>query len=142
MRTLNRRFLRHDRPTDVLTFRYDGARPSRTGSGRGGSGLGANRHSQPRAQSPEPIIGDILIAPDEARRYARAHGLAYSLELSRYVVHGLLHWLGHDDRTPRQQTRMRRMEDRILADIPWLRAQGSGLRKTPQSPQPRAQSRK
>ena len=92
MRTLNKRFLRHDRATDVLSFRYDGA---------GG----------PQRQ----IVGEILIAPQQARRYAAAHKISYAEELSRYVVHGLLHWLGHEDRTTAQQKAMRQREDRVLA---------------------------
>ena len=87
MRQLNKRFMRHDRPTDVLSFRYDG----------------------------EPTVGEILIAPDQARAYANAHGLSYGEELSRYVVHGLLHWLGHEDRTQAEQRMMRAREDRLLA---------------------------
>ena len=87
LRALNKRFLDHDRPTDVLSFRYDR----------------------------EPIIGDILIAPAQARRYAKRHRIPYEQELTRYVAHGLLHWLGHEDRTPAQQRRMRTMEDRLLA---------------------------
>ena len=87
MRTLNKRFLRHDRTTDVLSFRYDG----------------------------EPVVGEVLIAPRAARRYAKDHGIAYQHELSRYVVHGLLHWLGHEDRTRAQQQAMRAREDRVLA---------------------------
>jgi probable rRNA maturation factor len=92
IRAVNRRFLRHDRATDVLSFRYDPA-PLR---------------------GPRAPVGDILIAPREARRYARAHGLPYEQELGRYVVHGILHWLGHEDRTAAQQHRMRAMEDRLL----------------------------
>ena len=91
MRTLNKRFLRHDRATDVLSFRYDGAR-------------GPQRH----------IVGEILVAPRQAKRYAAAHKISYTEELSRYVVHGLLHWLGHDDRTTVQQQTMRQREDRVL----------------------------
>ena len=84
---LNRKFLRHDHPTDVLTFRYDG----------------------------EPVVGEILIAPQQARAYAQTHDLSYQEELARYVVHGLLHWLGHKDRTVAQQRAMRQMEDQLLA---------------------------
>ena len=102
MRTLNKRFLRHDRPTDVLSFRYDTAEGPRPKAGPPASGL-------------RPTVGEILIAPAMARTYAREHGIAYTEELSRYVVHGLLHWLGHDDRTPSQQRKMRAREDRILA---------------------------
>lgn len=87
MRALNKRFLRHDRATDVLSFRYDG----------------------------EPTVGDILIAPRQARVYATRHGIPYREELARYVVHGLLHWSGLNDRTLREQQRMRSMENRLLA---------------------------
>jgi len=84
---LHRAFLGHDGPTDVLSFRYDG----------------------------EPVVGEILIAPSAARAYARRHGVAYEEELRRYVVHGLLHWLGHEDRTKQEQARMRALEDDLLA---------------------------
>lgn len=90
MRRLNRQFLRHDRPTDVLSFRYEEG---------------------------EPVVGEILIAPAAARAYAAEHGLPYREELARYVAHGLLHWLGHDDRTRAQQQTMRRLENQLLAQF-------------------------
>ena len=86
MRALNRRFCGRDRSTDVLSFRYDG----------------------------EPIVGEILIAPSQARAYSKEHHMSYEHELSRYVIHGLLHWLGHEDRTPAEQRRMRVTEDQLL----------------------------
>jgi probable rRNA maturation factor len=93
MRRLNKQFRQHDRTTDVLSFRYDG-----------------------RAVEPHPpIVGEILIAPSEARAYAKRHGLSYQQELSRYVIHGLLHWKGYDDKTPAQRCRMRALEDSLLA---------------------------
>ena len=87
MRALNQRWTRQTGLTDVLSFRYDDA----------------------------PVTGEILIAPAAARRYAREHGLGYRQELARYVIHGLLHWVGHEDRTPTEQQRMRRLEERALA---------------------------
>lgn len=86
MRRLNKRFLCHDRVTDVLSFRYEGER----------------------------VVGEIFIAPSEARAYAARHRIPSQDELSRYVLHGLLHWLGHDDATPAQQRRMRQLEDELL----------------------------
>lgn len=88
MRRLHARFTGDGTLTDVLSFRY------------------------PDEQS---VIGEILVAPAAARRYATAHGITYRRELARYVVHGLLHWVGHDDRTVAQQQTMRRMEDRLVA---------------------------
>ncbi|MBI4597942.1 MAG: rRNA maturation RNase YbeY [Candidatus Omnitrophica bacterium] len=86
MRAVNRKALHHDCVTDVISFRYQD----------------------------EPVAGEIFVAPSEAHRYAKEHGIPYEQELARYVLHGLLHWLGHDDRTPAQQRTMRMMEDRLL----------------------------
>ena len=86
MRALNRRFLRHRELTDVLSFRYDN----------------------------EPVAGEILVSPAFARRYAAEHGLSYRQELARYVIHGLLHWIGHEDDTSSQRERMRILEDQLL----------------------------
>ncbi len=94
MRAVNRRFCRHHDTTDVLSFRYED----------GVVGRGAAR-----------IVGEILVAPSQARAYAARHHLAYTEELFRYVIHGLLHWLGHDDRTAPQRHRMRALEDHLLA---------------------------
>ena len=105
MRVLNRRFLRHDHVTDVLSFRYDG----------------------------EPVVGEVLIAPRAARAYARAHRVSYDTELARYVIHGLLHWLGHQDRTAAQQRKMRTLEDHLLSQC--------GLRAVAPNPQPPTPSR-
>ena len=98
MRRLHGRFLGTTEPTDVLSFRYDDT---------------AGAH-QKRARS--RIVGEILIAPSAARWYAARHRLSYRQELARYLVHGLLHWLGHDDRTRSQRRTMRALEDRLLAE--------------------------
>lgn len=86
MRRLNRRFTGHRGLTDVLSFRYPN----------------------------EPVIGEVIVSPAAARLYAAEHGLPYRQELARYLLHGVLHWLGHDDRTGTQRKRMRTMEDRLL----------------------------
>ena len=70
IRSLNRRYLRHDRETDVLAFAMPGA-----------AGV---------------VVGDIYCAPEPAARAARRYGVAVREELRRLVVHGVLHVLGHD----------------------------------------------
>jgi len=107
MRRLNWRFLRHRGVTDVLTFRY-----SREPLGRA---LRSARHFLASEDGAGSVAGEILIAPAFAKRYARQHGLGYREELARYVVHGLLHWVGREDQTTAQQRRMRALEDRLLA---------------------------
>ena len=109
MRQLNQRFLQHDRSTDVLSFRYEDPSARR----------GLARDSAPAWPTSgglrEAVVGEILIDPRHARRYAAHHVIPYKQELARYVIHGLLHWLGHDDNTPAQQRAIRAMEDRLLA---------------------------
>ncbi len=86
MRAVNRRCLGHDWATDVLSFRYDDRR----------------------------LAGEVLVAPAVARAYATRHGVAIQQEVGRYVVHGLLHWAGFRDDTPRRRAHMRRLEDQLL----------------------------
>jgi rRNA maturation RNase YbeY len=68
---LNRKFLKRDGPTDVLSF---------PGVGKGGDG---KRH-----------LGDIIISVPQAFRqcFAEEHGL--EIELLDLTVHGFLHLLG------------------------------------------------
>jgi probable rRNA maturation factor len=90
MRRLNAEHKRHDRPTDVLTFRL--ATPDRQ------------------------IIGDVYICPWVARREARARGIPLRQELIRLVVHGTLHALGRDHPEGPERTRspMWRRQERYV----------------------------
>ena len=62
------------------------------------------------------IVGDVYIAPDVARASARANGIALKEELTRLVVHGVLHVLGHDH--PEDDSRVRsamwRKQERLV----------------------------
>jgi probable rRNA maturation factor len=69
---LNKRHLRRDRPTDVISF-----------------GLGKQGRRG-------PIVGDVYISPDAARESAQANRVGVREEIIRLVVHGTLHALGHD----------------------------------------------
>lgn len=80
--------------TDVLTF--DLSEPGRT--------VG-------------PLDADILVCFDEAERQARLRGHSPERELLLYIVHGILHCLGHDDHDEAAAARMHALEDRTLAAI-------------------------
>ena len=92
---LNRRYLRHRGPTDVISF----------GLGRTG-GRGA-------------VIGDIYICPEVARDNAKRQGIPIGEEVLRLVVHGTLHVLGHDHPVGASRTTspMWRRQERILARV-------------------------
>jgi rRNA maturation RNase YbeY len=65
----------------------------------------------------EPLDVDILACIDEAARQAAVHTHPTERELLLYVLHGVLHCLGHDDHSDDGYERMHREEDRILTAI-------------------------
>jgi len=59
--------------------------------------------------------GEIFVGVESARRNARRFGNAFERELRLYVVHGLLHLHGFDDRNAASGRRMRVVQRKILA---------------------------
>lgn len=92
IRDLNRRHLRRTGLTDVIAFGF-----RRTGR-------------------KAPIIGDVYIAADVARRSARANGVAIREELTRLIIHGTLHVLGYDHPESDDRTRssMWKRQERLV----------------------------
>lgn len=64
-----------------------------------------------------PLDVDILVCFDEAARQAKERGHDEAMELLLYVLHGILHCLGHDDHTEAGYARMHAEEDRVLARL-------------------------
>lgn len=81
IRDLNRRFRGIDTPTDVLSFEQAGPID--------GLPLG------PPAPGP-PVLGDVVISLDTARRQARRRSIPEAAELRELLLHGILHLLGRD----------------------------------------------
>ncbi len=65
----------------------------------------------------EPLDVDIALCLDVAREQAALRSETVERELLLYVVHGLLHALGLDDRDEAQAGRMRRAERRIFETL-------------------------
>lgn len=59
--------------------------------------------------------GEIFISAEMAKRNARRFGNSLARELRLYVVHGLLHLHGFDDRDPAGARTMATLQERILA---------------------------
>ena len=59
--------------------------------------------------------GEIFISAETALRNARRFGNAFARELRLYVVHGLLHLRGFDDRDRAGARKMEVLQRRILA---------------------------
>ncbi len=101
IRTLNRQFLGHDYPTDVLSF------------------LLASNASETSADHSceEEVWGEIIISVETAQRNARQYRQPLEKEVLRLVIHGVLHLLGYDDAAPEQRQRMRRKEQTYLTRL-------------------------
>ncbi len=99
IRKLNVAYRGKPRPTDVLSFPWDGA-----GSGRqqrfGGRSL-FTREPEGLAYRVERkgFLGDVLISVETARRNARAEGRSTAAEVRWLILHGLLHLVGYDHET-------------------------------------------
>jgi probable rRNA maturation factor len=86
---LNKQFLDHDGPTDVLTFPL--------------SGPGA-----------KTLEGEVVIGAEVARTVAAERGHDESAELCLYVIHGVLHLCGYDDTAAAAARQMRARERHFL----------------------------
>ena len=60
--------------------------------------------------------GEIFISVDTARANARRFRTSAEDELKLYIVHGLLHLGGFEDKTPAQARRMEAVQRRIFAE--------------------------
>jgi probable rRNA maturation factor len=90
---LNRRYLGHDGPTDVLAFALQG--------------------------EAEPPLGDVYIGYQQALRQAGELGVEPAHELARLAVHGTLHVLGYDhpEGDDRTASPMWELQERLLREL-------------------------
>jgi len=88
IRDLNRKYLDHDRATDVLSFLLE--------------------------RDAVTFEGEIIVSAETACTVAMALGWPAEFELLLYVVHGLLHLLGYADRTPGERAAMQARESFYL----------------------------
>ena len=107
MAALNKAYRGIARPTDVLAF------PA--GEGRRAPAMGPSRAPEPQATSDAGIhLGDLAISLETARRQAARRGHPLEREVALLAIHGILHLIGYDHRTPAQRRRMWRLQARLL----------------------------
>jgi probable rRNA maturation factor len=61
--------------------------------------------------------GEIIISVETAKRQARQFGTTVEHELRLYLVHGLLHLHGFDDKTAAGAAEMKRVQERIARSL-------------------------
>ncbi len=94
---LNRNYLGHDRPTDVLSFPAGAPMP-------GMANMAA-------------YLGDIIIALPYAARQAAAAGHTTDAECQLLAVHGTLHLLGYDHADPDEKAEMWAAQTAVLTQL-------------------------
>lgn len=85
---INRRYLQHDYPTDVLSFTLD--------------------------REDDRLDGEVIVSADTAAVAATKYGWSLNDELLLYIIHGTLHLVGYDDLAPDLQAKMRERERHYL----------------------------
>ena len=60
------------------------------------------------------FVADIFICPSQATANAKIFKTSLKQEVVLYVIHGILHLLGYDDRTPLDIKKMRAKEREVL----------------------------
>jgi probable rRNA maturation factor len=98
MAGVNWKFLQHEGSTDVITFDY------------------LNPESGVRNLELK-LHGEIFICMDEATLQAKKFKTNWQSEIVRYVIHGILHLLGHDDLRAESKRKMKREENRLLREL-------------------------
>lgn len=92
MRQYNKRYRGKDRPTDVLSFEAS-AEMKRDDPG---------------------YLGDLLLCVEYAAHEAHRRGISLEEELARLVIHGVLHLVGYDHATVRDESVMFGLQEACL----------------------------
>jgi probable rRNA maturation factor len=88
---INKRFLRHNTLTDIISFDYSADKKAKNG-----------------------VVGEIYISIPRVHENAAKFKVSKTEELHRVMAHGLLHLCGFGDKTPGEIKRMRAEEDKAL----------------------------
>lgn len=90
LRAINVQFLEHDYNTDVITFNYNAG---------------------------NVINGEIYISIDTVRENSFNYKVSLNDEIKRVAIHGVLHLVGYDDKSPEEKDVIRSREDYWLKEM-------------------------
>ncbi len=87
IQALNKRYLKHNCPTDVIAFNYGNA------------------------------SADIAISYETAQRNSRTYKSSVTRELILYILHGMMHLAGYDDCRTADKKKMFAKQERIFKGL-------------------------
>ena len=85
---LNKKYLSHDFTTDIITFNYSGENYN--------------------------LDGEVFVSLEDACENAVKYKVSLQMELTRLIIHGILHLLGYDDIRENDKKKMKRLENRLV----------------------------
>ncbi|MCF8224954.1 MAG: rRNA maturation RNase YbeY [Bacteroidales bacterium] len=94
---INKQYLKHNYHTDVITFEFN-------------DGM--------------VISGDIFIGVETVMENSKKLDEAFNTELSRVMIHGILHLLGMEDHGEKGKRSMRKNENKALKILDSIRNEG------------------
>lgn len=94
MTKLNGQYRGKNYPTDVLSFAW-----------------GEDNSFQ------SVFLGQIYICHQQIKRQAKEHKISYESELSRMLIHGLLHLVGHDHIKPGEAKKMFALQEGAVKEL-------------------------
>ena len=94
IKKLNRKYLGHNRITDVISFPMH-------------EGLFKDLHAE--------ILGDVVVSVEQAKKQAKRYQHSFKEEFWLYLIHGLQHLLGYEDDAPINAKKMHKRGMELLA---------------------------
>lgn len=91
IRELNLRYLKHNGPTDCISFDL--------------------------SEKKGELIAEIAVSTDTAVRQSKAFSTSGSYETLLYVIHGLLHLLGYDDNKTEESAIMSQRQENLCSRL-------------------------
>ena len=85
---LNKKYLRHDYSTDIITFDY--------------------------SEEKYMLDGEIFISLDDAFDNSERYQVDFKNEILRLIAHGILHMIGYDDINIKDKRKMKKIENKLV----------------------------
>jgi rRNA maturation RNase YbeY len=88
IRKINKKYLKHDYLTDIITFPYN--------------------------SNKKKIEGEVFISLETVKKNGEIYSTGYKMELKRVIIHGCLHLAGYNDKTNKEKELIRTKENFYL----------------------------